>query len=223
MQSACVNWPFMSASSRCCSTLPQSPKSSPLTMNHGRTSGDIFVRAPCRAQTPCRTGRDLSAIPASLRTAVLRRPIGSAAVNNPLRILQTLDHHLTRPAEITLFGRAALALGYEDSPPEFAGSHDVDAILPLPWLAAEDENMDFWQAQVKTNAELQQEGLYITHLFRELEIILTPDWLNRRVRVSLELIRQTPPLHRAGGFQAEHRSAVRKPQRMQGSQRRELE
>jgi len=26
--------------------------------------------------------------------------------------------------------------------------------------------MDFWQAQVKTNAELQPEGLYITHLFR---------------------------------------------------------
>ncbi len=112
-------------------------------------------------------------------------------MNNPLRILQTLDRHLTRPAEITLFGRAALALGYEDSPPEFAGSHDVDAILPLPWLAAEDENMDFWQAQVKTNAELQQEGLYITHLFRELEIILTPDWLNRRVRVSLELRKLT--------------------------------
>jgi len=101
-------------------------------------------------------------------------------VNNPLRILQTLDHHLTRPAEITLFGRAALALGYEDSPPEFAGSHDVDAILPLPWLAAEDENMDFWQAQVKTNAELQPQGLYITHLFRELEVILTPDWLTQQ-------------------------------------------
>ena len=78
-------------------------------------------------------------------------------MNNPLRILQTLDRHLTRPAEITLFGRAALALGYGDSPPEFAGSHNVDAILPLPWLAAEDENMDFWRAQVKTNAELQQE------------------------------------------------------------------
>jgi len=26
--------------------------------------------------------------------------------------------------------------------------------------------MDFWQAQVKTNAELQPEGLYITRLFR---------------------------------------------------------
>ena len=36
-----------------------------------------------------------------------REPTGSAAVNNPLRILQTLDRHLAAPAEITLFGRAA--------------------------------------------------------------------------------------------------------------------
>lgn len=37
-------------------------------------------------------------------------------MNNPLRILQTLDRHLTAPAEITLFGRAALALGYTKHP-----------------------------------------------------------------------------------------------------------
>ena len=67
----------------------------------------------------------------------------------------------------------------------------MDAILPLSWLAAEDENMDFWQAQQKTNTELEPTGLYITHLFRELEIILTPDWLTRRVRVPLELQKLT--------------------------------
>lgn len=108
-------------------------------------------------------------------------------MNNPLHILQTLDRHLTKPAEITIFGRAALALGFPNSPAAFATTHDVDAILPLSWLAAEDENMDFWQAQQKANAELEPSGLYITHLFRELEIILTPDWLTRRVRVPLEL------------------------------------
>jgi hypothetical protein len=63
----------------------------------------------------------------------------------------------------------------------------VDAILPLAWLAAEEQNLDFWEAQQKTNSELEPTGLYITHLFRELEIILTPDWLNRRVRVPLGL------------------------------------
>jgi hypothetical protein len=110
-------------------------------------------------------------------------------MNNPLHILQTLDHHLTKPAEITIFGRAALALGFPNSPAAFATTLDVDAILPLAWLAAEDENMDFWQAQQKTNAELEPSGLYITHLFRELEIILTPDWLTRRVPVPLDLQR----------------------------------
>jgi hypothetical protein len=110
-------------------------------------------------------------------------------MNNPLRILQTLESHLSAPAEITLFGRAALALGYNGSPAAFSTTHDVDLVLPLPWLAAEDENLDFWEAQQRTNAELQSEGLYLTHLFRELDVILTPDWLTRRVRLPLKLPR----------------------------------
>lgn len=119
--------------------------------------------------------------------AARRERTGSAAMNNPLRILQTLDRHLAAPAEITLFGRAALALGYASSPPAFAATQDVDAILPLAWLAAEDENLDFWQAQQSTNVELEPDGLYLTHLFRELDVILTPDWLARRVPIPLKL------------------------------------
>jgi|SRR5208282_4612434 len=110
-------------------------------------------------------------------------------MNNPLRILQTLDRNLAASAEITLFGRAALALGYATSPAAFSSTHDVDLILPLSWLAAENENLDFWEAQQRTNAELQPDGLYLTHLFRELEIILTPDWLSSRVRLPLEFQR----------------------------------
>ena len=121
--------------------------------------------------------------------AVRRARTGFAAMNNPLRILETLDRHLTASAEMTIFGRAALALGYSGSPAEFAATHDVDAILPLAWLDAEDENIDFWQAQQRTNQELEAEGLYVTHLFRELEVILTPDWGSRRVRLSLKLDR----------------------------------
>jgi hypothetical protein len=40
-------------------------------------------------------------------------------MSNPLRILKALDQHLTLPAEITLFGRAALALGYPEPPEHF--------------------------------------------------------------------------------------------------------
>jgi hypothetical protein len=110
-------------------------------------------------------------------------------MNNPLRILQVLDRHLAERAEITIFGRSALALGFPDGPDIFATTHDVDAILPLSWLAAEDENLDFWQAQQRTNLELEPEGLYVTHLFRELEVILTPGWLSRRVPIPLSLKR----------------------------------
>lgn len=108
-------------------------------------------------------------------------------MNNPLRILQTLDDNLLRPAEITVFGRAALVLGFKDPPAGFSLTNDVDAILPLQWLAAPDENLDFWQAQQKTNAHLEPEGLYITHLFRESEVILTPEWLTQRIPIPLGL------------------------------------
>ena len=48
---------------------------------------------------------------------------GFAAMNNPRHILQTLERHLTKPAEITIFGRAALALGFPNSPAAFATAH----------------------------------------------------------------------------------------------------
>jgi hypothetical protein len=109
-------------------------------------------------------------------------------VNNPLRILQCLDRNLNHPAELTIFGRAALALGFPAAPAAFGATQDLDAILPLGWLEAEEQNLDFWEAQQKTNAELEGTGLYITHLFRELEIILTPDWIMRRILLQLPLL-----------------------------------
>ncbi len=47
-------------------------------------------------------------------------------MNNPRHILQTLDRHLTAPAELTLFGRAALALGYAPSLAAFARARVPD-------------------------------------------------------------------------------------------------
>ena len=94
-------------------------------------------------------------------------------MSNPKRILQTLDKHLKEAAEITLFGRSALALGYSNPPASFHSTKDVDGILPLAWLQAEVAHDDFWRALQETNGELDSEGLYITHLFRELDVILT--------------------------------------------------
>jgi hypothetical protein len=112
-------------------------------------------------------------------------------MSNPLRILQTFDHYLVGTAEMTVFGRAALALGFPRTSQEFHNTRDVDAILSFEWLSARDENIDFWLAQQSTNAELSKDGLYLTHLFRESEVIIQPDWLARRVRLSLGLANLT--------------------------------
>jgi len=105
-------------------------------------------------------------------------------MNNPLEILRTLDRHLATSAELTVFGRSALALGYADSPADFGATHDVDGIIPL---TTEEPNEDFWLAQQATNVELKHHGLYLTHLFSELDIILQPDWQQRRVPLDLLL------------------------------------
>ena len=108
-----------------------------------------------------------------------------------MRILRTFDRHLAGPAEMTLFGRAALALGFPGAPPSFHNTRDVDAILSFQWLSSPDENIDFWLAQQSTNAELSKDGLYLTHLFRESEVIIQPDWPARRVRLALRLAHLT--------------------------------
>jgi hypothetical protein len=107
-------------------------------------------------------------------------------MNNPLEILRTLDRHLPKTAELTVFGRSALVLGYPDSPPDYGATHDVDGIIPV---SAEEPDSDFWIAQQATNAELKNRGLYITHLFSELDVILEPDWQSRRVVLELPLAR----------------------------------
>jgi hypothetical protein len=108
-------------------------------------------------------------------------------MSNPLRILRTVDRHLSLPAEITLFGRSALALGFSPAPAHFHNTRDVDGILPLSWLEPPDEHEDFWRAVQLANSELERDGLYLTHLFREVDVILQPDWFTRRVRIDVDL------------------------------------
>jgi hypothetical protein len=93
-------------------------------------------------------------------------------MNNPAEILHTLDRHLAKTTELTLFGRAALALGFPDAPLDYAATHDVDGIIPV---TSGEPDMEFWLAQQATNEELKNRGLYITHLFSETDVILQPD------------------------------------------------
>jgi len=55
--------------------------------------------------------------------------VEARAVNNALVILDALDQLLEAPVDLTLYGRAALALGFHDPPEEYAWSRDVDVVL----------------------------------------------------------------------------------------------
>lgn len=97
--------------------------------------------------------------------------------NHPLRILKVLDTHLTSDTRLILYGRAALALGFPDPYPAFFATFDVDAILPEVEMRAIEGDTQFWDALEKTNKELEMEGLYMTHLFSDQQVILSEDWL----------------------------------------------
>jgi lysyl-tRNA synthetase class 2 len=109
--------------------------------------------------------------------------VGAGVVNNAERILSALDSKLNSAVELTLYGRAAFALGFKDAPEEFAQSKDIDAIL---WIGQADEltrTTNFWQAVEEVNRMFRDQELYISHLFEEDQVVLTPEWKNQRVPI----------------------------------------
>lgn len=108
-------------------------------------------------------------------------------MNNPLVILQELDKHLNRETRLVIFGKSAIVLGFPSAPSSYGSTEDVDGIIPMEMLDALSSNEDFWSALEKTNETLKPTGLYITHLFQEDQIILTPDWLKNTVPIELGL------------------------------------
>jgi hypothetical protein len=103
--------------------------------------------------------------------------------SNPARILDALDRHLRAPFRLYLYGRAAIALGFPKAPEKMHATMDVDAILPTAEVGAIESNDDFWAAQEKLNRELGDVGLYFTHLFEDSQVLLTPDWQSKAVRI----------------------------------------
>jgi KTSC domain/Nucleotidyltransferase of unknown function (DUF6036) len=110
--------------------------------------------------------------------------VGVGVVSNAERILTVLDDKLNKSVELTLYGRAAFTLGYEDAPEEFARSRDIDAIL---WTGQADElsrTTNFWEAVEAVNREFRDQELYISHLFEEDQVIVTSGWRNQRVQIN---------------------------------------
>jgi hypothetical protein len=105
-------------------------------------------------------------------------------MNNADKILTCIDRKLTTNVELTLYGRAALVLGFEHPPDEYALSRDVDVVL---WKGQAEMLLDatnFWEAVNAVNAELTDQELYISHFFEEDQVILLPDWRMHRVKIA---------------------------------------
>ncbi len=107
----------------------------------------------------------------------------SAGVNNPTQVLLALDGELDHEVRLVLYGRAALALGFDNVPVDFETTQDVDVIIMHSQLPELMEDEQFWEAQDQANLKLQPQGLYITHLFAEDQVFLRPEWAEFLVRI----------------------------------------
>ena len=110
--------------------------------------------------------------------------------DNPSHILQTLDARLHHRVELTLIGKSALWLGFDSPPDEYGTTLDVDAVLSSAESAAMDQDLEFWDAVTRTNDELRELGLYLTHIFEESQLFLRPDWAAHRVRIHRPVLQQ---------------------------------
>ncbi len=98
-------------------------------------------------------------------------------MNAAQTIVETIDRHLTQPTEVVVFGAAALLLDRKFAQ-RLAGrsTNDVDIVIPKEREVQLDADRNFWSAIEKTNRELEPRGLYVTHIFPEREVVLTPEW-----------------------------------------------
>ena len=110
-------------------------------------------------------------------------------MDNPSLILSAVDQRLDHEVRLVLYGRSALCLGFNDSPPEAARTQDVDAIISLAQSQELAQDSNFWDAVEGANADLAARGLYITHLFSETEIFLRRDWVSHIVLVNRPSLR----------------------------------
>lgn len=105
-------------------------------------------------------------------------------MNSAQRIAETLDRHLTEKTEIVVFGAAAVMLDPRYTQHLNARvTNDVDIIIPAEREVQVDADRDFWNAVEKANKDLESEGLYISHIFPERQVTLTPEWQQHTVRL----------------------------------------
>ena len=97
-------------------------------------------------------------------------------MSNAARIVSVLDGLLTKEAKLIIYGRAAIALGFENPPQATLRSLDVDALLTTSYESAFADSPEFWDAQGELNRLLEREGLYMTHIFPADMVFLRRQW-----------------------------------------------
>ncbi len=105
-------------------------------------------------------------------------------MSNAEILLNRLDALLKADVDLTLYGRAALLLGYPDPKQEYALSLDVDVVLWIGQAEELERSGNFWEALEQVNEEFEQDGLYMTHLFDEDQVALRPNWREERVGIA---------------------------------------
>lgn len=105
-------------------------------------------------------------------------------MTNAQLLLNAVDERLNGPVELTLYGRAALHLGFPQPPPDYALSRDVDAVLWLGQAESLVETSNFWDVIDEVNGLFADQELYISHFFEETQVILTPEWKAHRVAIT---------------------------------------
>ncbi len=115
-------------------------------------------------------------------------------MNHVSHILDTLDRYLNEEVDLTIYGRAALALGFDPPPIGTEMTLDVDAVL---WIGQAEQLLaetNLWEALDKTNLELARQGLYVSHFFTEEQVVLRTEW--KRLRLPIPGVRQHLKLSR---------------------------
>ena len=70
----------------------------------------------------------------------------------------------------------------------------MDAVLWIGQAEELERSGNFWAALEQINDEFEEDGLYMTHLFDEDQVVLRPTWREERVAIARQFRRLT--LHR---------------------------
>ncbi len=104
--------------------------------------------------------------------------------DNPTFILRELDSRLNHTVELTLIGKSAMWLGYDNPPEDYGATADVDTVVPSEYSEVMDHDLAFWESLKEANSALEPFGLYLSHIFEQNTVFLRAGWSAHRVRLS---------------------------------------